>query len=598
MEKLTGRSETKYTSLEKADFLRRQGLFITNIVRDLNLDGILVNSEPEMRDTGYFKTRKTLAFSGVNDYSVATVLSGGESSSLTIMLIMPTDTGSGILVDDTTKTIWTDSFWVLENGVFKYIRPTGPVPVDGLCAIFDLRRNDPIINTHTEANNILFALADDKQKTKEVLEKAGIRVPRGIFLMPGDDIEKEIDLFIRTNSGMQGLVMKENHGSLGRGVSIFDMEEAGILKSRARRKIYSGFNAPDLIIEERIIPPSELLAIDGAEGQEFDYNFRVITTLDRDNPQVVDAEIRYRQKDDFDKPVNLAIDASAARTTALKDNSLVEKAFITAREATKAICKEVLDPGEMVLGIAGVDLINRDDIYGIEVNTGSVGGFSTLVKLDKKPLGTVKDILIPAFLPYLGDHFAKRADVGSGNLRRLPYNASDYLALYRTMRLVEDYETAAKVLLEFGDKFPEDRGYIKYITGNLVYIGGMIGNLDIALDYIDKTLRQMPDNIDAITWKVFIMRQTKRYQEEDKILEGLQNAVIYSPELLWEVFLLRLIQDRVDVGINMLKEKAALDAIELSDAELYAFVRDGYKELRDEEKSSFWQAKIIAVLKE
>lgn len=475
------------------DFIELQAGYLRKQLKKLSLDGVTVNPDPVIRDATDFDTQKTLAYSYLNELSIAIIASIGAkrasapSYPVTGLLIPPFKESAGLLVDNATNLLYTNNFWVCEGGEFKYIKTTNPIPIDGWDVAFDPRREDPALNLYHTAYKDLYRITDDKYLTRQVLEKAGVEIPKGTLLNPLSDINSDIDKFVAETVGIQGLVVKGLHGSQGKNVWLFSLDEIEEMKKSLAEGQWS-----DLILEERIMPVSAsegLLSVTRFNGvKNPDYNFRVVTTLDRDDPVVVVSEIRYQEMGN--KPVNISLDAKATRLNTLGNHELTRKIHETALAAIRAVCRESLSTDEYVLGIGGVDLMCSEDgrIPVLEVNTGFVGGFGTLCRVDGQPLGKIRDALLPGYRPYIEDRFARRI-ITPKYLRRLPLSQEDRSSLFNFYMANGKYQEAQNYLLEEGDQFDDAR----LVAGGLIVAGRKLA-VQVALGFMERAIEREPEN--------------------------------------------------------------------------------------------------------
>jgi hypothetical protein len=479
---------------------RVQGALLRLAINDLNLD-TSISRVPHRRDPEYFLNALTLAYTDISDISVAIAASSGlrRADPVSVMLVAPTLDGSGLLVDDSTKSVWTDSFWVYEDGIFKYFRPGKPVQIDGVDFTMHDRDLDPTLAEFARIDKKLYQATDNKQWTKEVLTRAGIRVPRGILLRNFTWGDRDlIDQFLSDNPDIKSVVTKNPSGAHGDSVSMFNLadqeDEMGfnVLLNMLSDGTENG-KLEDIILEERIVPP-QLRSLRRIIGDRVDWNFRVLTTLDRDHPRVIDAEIRYGRLGN--NPINISNEysqAQAVRASQLNNPRLIDRVYRVARAATRAVCREELCENDQTFGIAGNDLIvdKNGRVYVLEVNTNKAGGFGTLCRLDGKPLDGIRDVLIKDLRPKLEVVHQGRVE-SPGNLRRVPFNSKDLSNLYWMLVKSRQYELAQDILLKLNDT----KGVrVTYIAAQLVNLGEHLGNFMLAEDFIGGELGKInPEN--------------------------------------------------------------------------------------------------------
>src|SRR5579859_2252902 len=165
-------------SLPEQRYIANQGKYVERFLKELNLESIRVKPQGEIRDVSHFKDKKIVAYRGIWDIPIAILAASGIPSTnhsdnqYQVVLIAPTKKGSGLLSNDENGTLWTDSFWICENGVFNYIKPTQPVHIDALDCSFDNPRPDLALWPFQRAQKRLSYIADDKQITREMLSRA------------------------------------------------------------------------------------------------------------------------------------------------------------------------------------------------------------------------------------------------------------------------------------------------------------------------------------------------------------------------------------------------------------------------------------------
>lgn len=215
--------------IKDTGYVKGQAIFIREQLESLKIPGIEASEVAENRDVSSFSGKRVLALSSLADDNLSIAIGAGQSSTLSdcmVIVVAPTDDGSGILENKRTNRIYTDSFWVFENGGLHYIRPSLPLGIDSIQLMFehDQRDSFSLIGQY-ELSSRLHNLTDNKQTTREVLQKAGVRIPRGLFLESwSPESERAINDFIN-DPAVKGFVVKELTGAHGEGVIMFERDE-------------------------------------------------------------------------------------------------------------------------------------------------------------------------------------------------------------------------------------------------------------------------------------------------------------------------------------------------------------------------------------
>lgn len=487
-------------SSETKELVKAQAAYIRSTIDEYKIKGFTVLANPEYRDARFFETRPTLALSGLTDIPLITLLGSNsnrseDSTDLPItMLIAPTPEGAGLLMDDVTGTVWTDSFWVCENKRLKRIIPSRPIQADGVSWMFDSSQLGELPIQDSVEEKEIDQLSDDKFITKEVLTEAGVPVPKGILISLEEDYWDKIQAFVDTNPEMDGYVLKGLHGAHGENVIIFEKDQVEDLMDWAGTTME--IDKGSAIVEERLVPPispelEEICSTKPAYGG-VDYNFRILVTLDRSNPQAFDGEIRFRRQDRIPSGVNISNEdfpARAARLDILQNPALVEEINRLAEEATSAICKKARESGKSIFGYMGVDIIldKNGTPHVIEVNGGGpVGGLSTLAKLDKKTPSSIKEKLIPFWTENLRKLMRQRIDT-PGQLRRLAYSFVDINGIFLSSFYAKDYVTAKKLIIELGR---QGKHQPLRVLDMLIYMGNQTSDLTEASMYLQEEIKR------------------------------------------------------------------------------------------------------------
>lgn len=488
---------------ETTELIHGQAKVIREMITRWNLDGIGVLSQPQKRDAEFFKNRKTLVSTSLDNTSLvlATANTGHDPQSteipLSVLIATPKGAEESGLLKDGSGTIYTDSFWMFEDGVFKYIVPSEPIVADGLVTSGDMKRED---TSWSEINEPLNHLSNNKDLAKDVLIEAGVPVPEGVLLGRDDDLDEGIDTLLASYPDREWFVIKALHGAHGDGIYIIRRDHQAITA-----RLATGISADrePRLVEERITPPplATLMRPDDPNlslfsNPDIDYNFRIFTTLDQSDPRVIDGLIRYIQQDPNNPiSVNLShIDVPAAeqKVDILRDD-IKEAIYQIAINATKAICQKTDYSLDKDFRVAGVDIIIDSDgtIKVMEIGTDGIGAFEHIVMLDRKPLGSIKDILFPAWSSQLETNFHQRGTSNPEELTRLQTNGTDYELLTESYFALKNYTRAEDLIIAN----PENANDPELVVAMLqrIAIEGS-GNFDRLEAYLLEQVGADPDN--------------------------------------------------------------------------------------------------------
>lgn len=606
LEKLRHNPESLLTPDDRSIALH-QARFLSTAIKNLNLNTkVRVDPRIQVRDENFFRNRRTMAYPGLDELSIAIVAASGDSrkdtsgSPLSTLLVFPTEKDSGLLIDDATGTVYTDSFWVCEDGKFQPIKTTSPVPINGVNVEFDsAARWNGNPNMEHRLHVELSRLTNDKIKTREVLQKSGIPIPNGVDFASGsqETANERVDAFIEANPNANGFVLKKNHGSGGHGVTIFETMEANQLKKLLQDMLARG---SDMLLEERIVPP-QLSQLQDRRSEQYgnDYNFRVILTADQSNPQVIDAEIRHRGKKGlFSEPVNISHDAKASRLSKLGNPQLEEEIYDISQRATKAVCSEVFGDKAGAHGIIGVDVMIGEDgrVVILEVNSGMVGGFGTLSRLDKKPLKGIKQVLVPHSKSLLEEQFQARPTSTPEGLRRLPLTQRDRRNLYSFYAYGERWEDASNLLLEI--KKGDDSGEKAEPTiVGLIKLGRELGKFDMALSYLENAFANNGlERNSYIAYKTHILRKADGpAAAREFLLKELENADGSEDKIYQQLFMTALFEKDENEAMRVWQERHGTS--QNIDFAMYESFAAGYDALGHKRRSAHWKKALHRAVK-
>jgi hypothetical protein len=383
-------------------------------------------------------------------------------------------------------------------------------------------------------------------------------------------------MFTQSRPGKE-FVVKPNVGQCGNEIKLFPAGEEGstALYEYAKELLEGG----TVLLEERIVPP--VVPQLREEGKEHaDYNFRIITTLDPKDPQVIDGEIRYTEKGY--NPVNVSKGANAARLDTLEDPELAEQLNEVAREAVRIVCNAGVNPDVKLNGFAGADLLIDEDwnVHVIEVNTSSAGGFGTLTRLDGAPLPSIQSKLIPALHPYLNDKFQERTDVSKEDLRPIPHDTIDKRVVCEMLLDVGDYVSAEKMLVDISRV-----ANAKWVTGAFRRVAEGMGSYEKAIETLDYFTNRHKDDATFSLHKVDFLRKADRFDEAQACVEAMLDNQKLPAKIrriaLDELFFIQLGQKKEEEAIALLSYRG------LTSLQICARMARSYAGI-DKERATFW----------
>ena len=250
------------------------------------------------------------------------------------------------------------------------------------------KRGVPLLNSPAS-----LVFSNSKIATTACLKESGLLVPKSHVLegrLTGQEIESAIKYFFESYKPPYGIVVKPDDQSQGKNVQMFTVEHIDEAVRHTAMLLEQGIK---VILSERI---ANHIWVDGATRQTIDWNLRVLSTWDGNEP-VIDPEmieVRYKPMDD--NPVNKSRGADVILLSSffekLKMEPELQKRFLasiieTVKRAAIAIeakTSSLTDTASNGIakqnGLVGWDLIMSDDgrWYFIESNAGNVGGIGTI----------------------------------------------------------------------------------------------------------------------------------------------------------------------------------------------------------------------------
>jgi len=292
-------------------------------------------------------------------------------------------------------------------------------------------------------------LTGDKVIFKDFMQRHSIPTPAAAVVtqdMELSDIRKRLQGFIK-EEGAQGIVVKPSTGSHGTGVRMFDTEEMDAVMGHIEKLQAKN---EKLLIEARIPSRSWI-----KDGERMDWNLRVLSTWDGDDPITVEELIEVRFAPFSEKAVSASGRAEVITLTDFFDQQGYEA---SQRQEFLQKVSELVTKGAQEIrretgsqpGLLGWDLMQSEsgDFYVIESNSGSVGGVKTLEKLYRESLQQ-GDVVAP-----IGEHLREMAE-----LYRIanPDLDLDRVKRGERMGLVED----ATLLTNIGNVYGRNEKHLK-----------------------------------------------------------------------------------------------------------------------------------------
>lgn len=514
---------------ERRKLIKSQASVIRKTIKDLGIMGTCVSSDPEFRQASFFEKSKTIGISSTADIPVVLSISAENkkiddlASSSSVLLVSPHTQGSGFIADE-NDNLFTDSFWVCEDGRFKHIVPSEPVRIDIMSSILSEYRSDSAFSKYADQQKRLHSITDNKHHVREILTKEGILVPEGILVNPEDDIRDKIRSFVNEHQKASGFVLKGLNGAHGDNVVMFGKNRSQLLYLEGLAWDYVDAGQP-FLLEKRIIPPN-IPNIQKDNDKRLDYNFRILVNLDRENPKAVDGEIRFKILNT--NPVNITSEtepALAAKLNVLNDQELVDRLFHTAEISTEALMKEAFSSNDQFAGFAGVDLIidKNGKIYVMEINAGTlVGGLSTLATLNEGPVGSVKEVLIPEWIRQFELDSQERRSPQM--LRRIPYDEIDVGEILHSYIELKDNTSAGEFLLQNGYVFQDQVKVLDYLLRHAI----QSENFEIVDRYLLSLLEKSPDDRDLRIQKARLERA--KSGDESKIFVLFEKEFVFAKD--------------------------------------------------------------------
>jgi len=216
-------------------------------------------------------------------------------------------------------------------------------------------------------------LAESKESTRVIAEKAGVRYPQSVVISRAEDVDEAVDEYMtKASFAKSGIVVKPLNGSRGMEVQMFD--KISEISAREKLKAILLHGSP-VIVEERIRSKSLSLT---PGGERYDWNIRAIV-----KNKYLDS---YARANVWGGPVNI----SQGSHSMTLDSVLGRISDTHAEETTlkKRLKKASTKVAKVLDGdIAGIDMTIDEDGQPvlIEANIGNFGGINTLRRLASSP---------------------------------------------------------------------------------------------------------------------------------------------------------------------------------------------------------------------
>lgn len=492
-------------SFEKKDLT-----LIRNLKTHIGLKSIELDKRINVVSKEIYSNSKNFGLLGLDKENLAILVGLGDSqhSETKTMIIMPKLDGS-LYTSLDGKGLFADYLLVYEDKSLGLVKTDAPIPIDLLNISYSNNKevyenfSDYLINSLD-----LHILTDDKIKTKNLLQKNGIRVPRG---SSSNEDGFDLESVVQSLSG-SGIVIKPNHGSRGNGVKMFynpkeAMDYASDLISKGK----------ETIIEERITPDEWI-----ENGVSCDWNIRYLVWLSK-HPKLIDCEIRIDHNND--NPINVS-----RGSYALDGNELWQRLSDSAiydlwKEATispRIIFSYFKKQGKELHGILGLDIMIKDGMpYLLEVNSGAVGGFATLSRIRKEPNRNIEDALLPELEILMKKQYAKREL--TTKFKRIKPDIEELS--YMSFRLADiDYGSTRSMLLKVLESKPDNEANIR----NVGLIMAEHKEYDFAHNLVEKGLKLHPKSDWIHVLHCIIHTNQKDYTELEKAAKDAYKAVPYS----------------------------------------------------------------------
>ncbi|NTV29483.1 MAG: hypothetical protein HGA80_05325 [Candidatus Omnitrophica bacterium] len=390
-----GPDTVNLTADEKAEVLRGTAAYLqTELKRIYHIDmGIEPAIDTDTSNMAY-PSGPLVASLGLLDGYVTAMYWGqpdrsGEQFQVNFIMVHPFEAlGFGKSSPDALYA--TSAVYINKQGKIGMAQFREPVRIDALVNPGD-QVTDSLSQLESKGvplavQSSITGLAGDKVATTRFLHGRGFAVPQEISLksdVSADLARSEVLRFIES-FGTADIVVKPSSGSEGDGVKMFP----GNNKEAIVQYVQSMLKSGAVVVQKREEPEEWR---NPRTGRLYDYNFRVLSTLDPEGRKVVVdpdmIEVRFKERDYG--PVN---HAKGAGVMSLRE-FFRQRGFDPARQETylRELIPPVVRAAESLAGQSGVvqgagllgwDIIKTSggDVI-LEVNTGNVGGIRTLERL-------------------------------------------------------------------------------------------------------------------------------------------------------------------------------------------------------------------------
>ena len=380
-------------------------------VKRLGVEGIGVSDCIAERDSAEYSENLIYAeYSACDDISilVSSESASYEGKPIKVVLV-PQTFKEPVMHDSCNNSLAVNFAYTYEDGWIIPTSFTSPLAIDGLSILLHESQYKGPMHLPVHGPK-LQRLSFDKLRTKGIMQKAGIKIPRYHRIVNTDiaDLNRTLHDFLQANE-VSDFAVKANNSGQGKDIRMFDATQIRQAETYILRLIADGHVA---YLDERIMP----LRWIGEDGKRRDWNIRTLVTL-AEMPEYLDGLIRHAVMSQ--DPVNISKGCDVALMEDILNKATIEQVKNASVAVAKAMYKAAIRLGEKPTGFLGIDLIvSRDGIYLLEANT-NAGGFSELMLLRKSKLPSVQR-MVDNLGPFLADNHQRHERI-NGSVSYSPF---------------------------------------------------------------------------------------------------------------------------------------------------------------------------------